>query len=319
MANWWNQHYKYRKQVFFDLSIGDLSGHIGRIYLDDNMMINGKIRPDYYDIRLVYNNVTVVDPSNFLIQHQGDRIALYFLYPDSLLIDYDIDIDDRFYVYYGDTFCESPESLYPLEPLPLIDDMPVDYEYGDLVIPDFPEFIELNDFDSRIGFTKPTEDWVNITAYDGEDLIDRYVLSPQSAAGAKVSFDFYGDTIGVFSNVGPGYGVLRVELDDQDFEIDLYETEEEKDVLIFKAHNLDEKQHALAIINTGARSPNAISLDTYYKEDTSLAIELESIPSSVYAPVNVKKIGFSAYAVGILSNEETVSSFTWNSKIGGIL
>lgn len=296
---WWNKHYKYRKQVTFDLSVGDLSGHYARIYLPKASLVNGKIRPDFLDIRIVANGVTVIPRSQFLIEHTLDYIIVRFIYPDSILIDYSQYQDSRFYVYYGDTYCESPDAYSPLEALPEVSSLLEDYTYGDLELSDYPEYVQFDGQDPRVGMTRPGEDW---------EIVNNTIISDKKKPGARASFQFYGDSVGVYAYSSVFSGIITISIDDEEYEVDLFTDDETINALgyteAFRALNLDSSLHMLAIENRGLRSPNAQPLKV--------------IPA-FYEPVGILGFGFSAYAVGSLSIEDTVDTFNWNSRMGGVV
>lgn len=310
---WWNKHYKYRKQVLFDMTKGDLSGHRGRIYLPKSSVTNGKIRPDFLDIRVVFNGVTVINDQHFLIENHADYVKVIFYYPSTRLDDYDKTVDDRCYIYYGDTFAESPEATLPLEPLPDIDDIDEDYTLGTLDISDFPDAIALASGDPRIGLTNPGKDWI---------FAKGFIATPHNRVGAKMSFEFYGDAVGLYAFVAEFQGVLDVTIDNETYELDLFAVAASGDFLttVFTATNLDDSLHHLVIENKGKRNEGAISLnpefalgligDNAVKEWGYEA--LEEITVLAY-------IGYSAYAVGQPGTEESVDEFKWNSRIGGII
>lgn len=319
--SWWNKHYKYRKNITFDLTRGDITGHPAAVALK---MIpeQGKVRADLEDIRIVMNNVTVIDIDHYLISHSGDgQINIIFEFPDSNLIDYGFATDSSFYIYYGDIYEESPEAYNPGLPVPDPYEPYTGLGIGNYTPPNYPEFIYAADSGGQLGLTRPGEDWVAISVKDEDgDEINSFLLSPKSARDAKVSYSFYGYNIGIFANVGPGYGIMRVEFDGKPEEIDLYQEEEEQDVLVYRAYNFTyDDMHSINIFNTGFRSLKAATLDSYFRLDEDLDNQLNYIPPTLYEPVSLTKIGINKFPVAVVGEEETVDTFSWNSKIGGII
>lgn len=307
---WWNKHYKYRKQVLFDMTKGDLSGHRGRIYLPKSSVTNGKIRPDFLDIRVVFNGVTVINDQNFLIENHADYVKVIFYYPHTILDDYDKTVDDRCYIYYGDTFAESPEATLPLEPLPDIGDIDDDYTLGTLDINDFPDIITLGTGDPRIGLTNPGKDWV---------LADGVIATPKNRVGAKLSFEFYGDAVGLYSYPASFQGMLDITIDDDNYELDLFSVGEDWG-LVFVATNLDDSLHHLVIENKGKRNEGAISLNPEFALGVAGDEVVRKWGYEALEEITILGyIGYSAYAVGQPGTEESVDEFKWNSRIGGII
>jgi hypothetical protein len=316
---WWNKHYKYRKQITFDLTKGDFSGHYARCYLPKSAVNNGKVRPDFSDIRVVVNGVTVIPISQVLIENSTDHIIVRFVYPDSNLIEYSLEEDARFYVYYGDIYCESPEAYTPSDPLPELDTLIDGYTYGDLDVSEYAETVSVTSNDSRIGITRPGDDWV--------PFYNDTLLTNGDKLNAKISFQFYGDSVGLFAGVSYCSGIISVTIDGEEYEVDLYTDDQdlisEGVVEVFRATGLDSSLHNITLENQGKRSVRA-------RDFTPSAIEgagedfvsfiNENISIASYAePIIISSFGFSAYAVGMLSGEESVETFKWNSKIGSIV
>lgn len=136
--------------------------------------------------------------------------------------------------------------------------------------------------DEEISYTRPGEHWIDNIAQ--EEL-------------AKASIYFYGDQIRVFADTGPQWGMAEVQIDNGPWEIvDLHYFTDALDTVVYTATGLSKGMHYLRYRMSGRKNPAADDFK-----------------------INLTKIQYEKFAVGIDLGEEADETLMWSSALGGTI
>lgn len=113
-----------------------------------------------------------------------------------------------------------------------------------------------------------------------------YVSS--TTAGDYIQFRFFGNTLALLFNKGPGFGIAQVFVDDElKATVDLYSTTFKTDQLVIISENLGPGEHVVKIVNSGNKNPSSggIQIDVcgMFVEKIEGLVDLKLMPYKVSA------------------------------------
>jgi hypothetical protein len=261
---WWSNFWPFRRDLRIVAPPSGLEiGSPVEVNLDFLASVQGKIRRDLQDIyavELISVNPEIWNPLPTHAERSASGILVRFNLTKAL--NENEEALKTYYVYYGnkEVTDRPPYEVHSYNPFPV----EVDYS------------------SDGISYTRPGEDW--------SDGLTR-------KTNAKATFNFWGDQIRYYADMGPEFGIVEIQIDNEESVLfDLYSQLSQSDVLIFEQYNLSPGPHVLRIKATG-----------------------EKHGSSSSANVNIKSIHYRKHAIAENIKEESNNKLLWSSAIGGAI
>lgn len=133
-----------------------------------------------------------------------------------------------------------------------------------------------------IDYTRPGEHWIDNVATEYQ---------------AKATFNFYGDRVRILADTGLDWGIAEVQIDDGPWErADLFSNPPTSNAVVFSKENLSKATHTLRYRLSGDRNASASDIK-----------------------INLTKIQFAKWGVGVDMGEEADETLLWSSAIGGTI
>lgn len=240
--------------------------HPIELQISKSVLKQNKMRDDFEDI-VVARLVTDTPEEWQVLSH--DVVNVYtdtfftVRFPLAVAMDEDEVSTSEYYVYYGNKELLNMPRVRPYTY--------VDYPMSILPIAD------------GVTYTNPEVDWTS------EGVSDAYY--------AKATYRFYGPQIKIFSDIDQEYGIMEVQIDNDDWvDVDLFSHYATPNWEVYEARGLDEGVHTLRIRVSGAAHPSATS-----------------------TTINFTEIQFKKHSVGVNVEEQANRKLGWDSVIGGIV
>jgi len=281
---WWNESYFYRRHVSITAPPEPVpSSHIVTCVLDRVLLDNNKVRSDFEDIEVIYENAEGDSLQLYrLVDMEEDEIHVTFQVIEDL--DADEAVTGRYKIYYGNPdLINTEQRLQPLLPSETL--FPDETLYPADAINPWPVGVGATDTSGEGGYghltyTRPGEHWqegVSSTRY------------------ARASLLIYATAFRIVSTVNREQAIMEVQIDGGDWQdVDLYSEEEIEYQSVFEADGLDPDVIHEVRIRVSGRSNIASLGDT---------INLRGI--EYVKPVKANDAG------------EEVNEVEWSSYVGG--
>lgn len=232
---WLQDEYIYRRNLSMVSPTTVPAGHPATVKLAKSLFTQGKTRPDYEDIEVVYvtdDATPVLQVVDRIVEDNALTIDVTFNLQEGMITGEEV--NERYYVYYGNLNLTNQIA----RPSQLIESWPVTIAHDDGIIT----------------YTRPGEHWE-----DGRSNTPR----------ARANLVFYGTQVRLVSEVGFYQALLEAQVDNSDWEtVDLFSTTPEVKT-VYEKFDLDpETKHELTLrvvgdsnLNSLGDSVNIVSVD----------------------------------------------------------
>lgn len=260
---WWDNFYPYRRPLrIASPPTGVERYHPVTIALSSELIRQGKVRSDLRDIevvQLISASPERWKPLSKEVISTDSGLTIHFNLP--IAMEPNAVSYYEYFLYYGKKSTNiGMTRQYVYDPYPLV----------------------VQKDDAGITYTKPDTHWV-----DGEAQI----------IGAKATFAFYGDQIKVYANTGDNYGIVEVQIDDEEWSlVDLFSSVDQSAMAVYSREGLSSGKHVLRYRVSGEKNSSS----------SSVRINLDSITyrKKIEAESNI---------------EEVDNRLVWTSVFGGLI